>query len=87
MGFRRAARSRSAGEALYGLLDDRPGLLLGNLELILGLQVEPERRRHPKGALQPEGGVGRNAAPAAHDVTDTVLRNAERLARLLALNW
>ena len=69
-----------------------------HFQVIEVLQVEPEFRIGAKIARQAQGGVGRDAAPLAHNLTDAgggntqlkrqlVNRQAERLHEVLAQNF
>jgi hypothetical protein len=50
-----------------------------HLQVVCGLEVDPEPIRGPEVARKPEGGVGRDGSKAVHDLIDPAWRYADVL--------
>ena len=74
-----AARSRRVPR---NVLDFPAGGVLGDVEVVAVLQVEPEPRRDAEVARQPEGRIAADAAAATHDLGDAVRRHAQDVPQL-----
>ena len=65
------------------LLDAGRQVVLGNVEIIVHLETQPETGRISEVPGESERGVGRDAAPPVHDFIDSTRGDAQIIAKLI----